>query len=166
MYPSISVLFSTYSVSCNVPPRTSPATYAPVMSATPKIFSATYAYIKQIQIAKMGTRRLCGYFCSILLNALRSKIPSATAMTKNVRFFRQTNHHWAFTHHEGKKELSGILSLTLPLNPVKTERIIMPRISSMTAAASRVGPTLVLSFPSSLSVATVTETEVAVNIAP
>ena len=60
IYPRTSVFTSTYGVSCRVPPRTSPATYAPVISATPKIFSATYAYTKHTQIARMGTRRLCG----------------------------------------------------------------------------------------------------------
>ena len=42
----------------------------------------------------------------------------------------------------------------------------MPRTSSMTAAAMMEVPTFPSSFPSSFKTATVTETEVAVRIAP
>ena len=54
----------------------------------------------------------------------------------------------------------------LPLRATMNERITIPIISSIIAAATIVVPTLPESLPSSLSVATVTLTDVAVRITP
>ena len=75
-------------------------------------------------------------------------------MTKNATIFRITVQGF----------MPGVESPFLSASTM--ERTMMPMMSSKIAAATMVLPTLVFSLPSSLSVATVTLTEVAVEIAP
>ena len=92
-------------------------------------------------------------------------MPSPTAMTKKAMILMQTSHHSALTHQSGSRA-GAEASPVSGAKPVRTERMTMPMTSSMTAAATMEVPTLVLSLPSSFSAATVTDTEVAVRMAP
>ena len=115
-------------------------------------------------MARMGTRRLWGYLFSILSKRLRRNSPMKTAMTKKQTIFKITSHQAAFSHQTGRKEPAS--SVGSDVKPVNTESTMMPITSSMTAAATMEVPTFVSSLPSSFKAATVTETDVAVKMAP
>ena len=107
----------------------------------------------------MGTRRLWGARRSMILKSFRKPTPTAMATMKKATILTVVMPALGWNQ-------SQPASSPPEAKPVRTERMTMPRTSSMTAAAMMEVPTFPSSFPSSFKTATVTETEVAVRIAP
>ena len=126
-----------------------PAAYAPVMSAMPKYFSATYARAKHKTNPKIGILWVCGFRLSNHLKPLYAKYPPTKATIKNNTVL--------ITIMEGFTEVS--------LNPMTTVKTIMPMTSSIMAELKMVVPTNPFNFPSYCRAATVILKLVAVMMA-
>ena len=149
-YETVSKRFSIYEVFLLFE-RIRPATKAPVISLTPKKYSAANDISKQNANARI-TKRLKS-FLYLLIHGLTNLMKRNATTPQNMKkpsIFR------SITHRE----------TSLPAKLEITVSAIIPSTSSISAAPKIALPVFVESLPSSLSVSTVILTDVAVRTTP